>query len=119
MPGDPHSGSRLFAGIEDCCDPEHNLLLVKEFLSILESAGISIYSGDTLHFLPTSVFGGAFNCGDKFVVSTGEVLVQLTEPELMLARQHLLACTEQLKDNDELTKRCARALRHAEAERTV
>jgi hypothetical protein len=53
------------------------------------------------------------------VVSTGEVLVQLTEPELMLARQHLLACAELLKDNDELTKRYARALRHAEADKTV
>jgi hypothetical protein len=110
---------QLFAGIEDCCDPEHNLMLVKEFLSSLESAGISIYSGDALHFLPTSVFGGAFDRGDKFVVSAGEVLVQLTEPELMLARQHLLACAEQIKDNNELTKRYARALRHTEAEKTV
>ncbi|MFZ0862752.1 MAG: nucleotidyl transferase AbiEii/AbiGii toxin family protein [Candidatus Sulfotelmatobacter sp.] len=110
---------QLLAGIEDCCDPERNEALVKEFLSGLENTGMSIYSRDALRFLPTSVFGGAFNRGDKFVVSTGEVLVQLTEPELMLARQHLLACAEQLKDNDELTKRYARALRLAEAEKTV
>lgn len=110
---------QLLAGIEDCCDPERNEALAKEFLSDLENTGMSIYSRDALRFLPTSVFGGAFNRGDKFVVSTGEILEQLTEPELMLARQHLLARAKQLKDNDELTKRYARALRHAEAEKTV
>lgn len=110
---------QLFAGVEDCCDPERNVVLVEEFLSSLENAGMTIYSRDALHFLPTSVFGGAFNRGDKFVVSTSEVLEQLTEPELMLARQHLLACAEQLQENEELPKRYARALRRPEAQKTI
>lgn len=110
---------QLFAGIEDCCDPERNVVLAEEFLSSLENAGMTIYSRDALHFLPTSVFGGAFNRGDKFVVSTGELLEQLTEPELMLARQHLLACAQQLQENEELPKRYARALRRAETQKTV
>ena len=110
---------QLLAGIEDCCDPERNEALVKEFLSDLENTGMSVYSKDALRFLPTSVFGGALNRGDKFVVSTGEVLEQLTEPELMLARQHLLACAEQLQETEELTKRHARVLRRAEAQKTV
>ena len=46
---------QLFAGIEDGCDPEHNLMLVKEFLSSIEKAGMSVYPGDAPHFLPTSV----------------------------------------------------------------
>ncbi len=74
---------QLLAGIEDCCDPERNEALAKEFLSDLENTGMSIYSRDALRFFPASVFGGAFNRGDKFVVSTGEVLEQLTEPEPM------------------------------------
>jgi len=41
----------------------------------------------------------AFNRGDKFGVSTGEVLEQLTEPELMLARQHLLGLCPGGKEN--------------------
>lgn len=110
---------QLLAGIQDCCDPERNEVLVEEFLSSLENAGMTIHSRDALHFLPTSVFGGAFNRSDKFVVSTGEVLEQLTEPELMLARQHLLACAEQLQKNEELPKRHGRALRCAEAQKTV
>lgn len=110
---------QLLAGIEDCCDPERNEALVKEFLSGLENTGMSAYSRDTLRFLPTSVLGGAFNRGDKLVVSTGEVLEQLTEPELMLARQRLLGCAEQLQDNEELPKRYAHALRRAEAQKTV
>jgi hypothetical protein len=36
----------------------------------------------------------------------------------MLARQHLLACAEQLQENEELTKRYARALRRGEAQKT-
>lgn len=32
-------------------------------------------------------------------------LEQLTEPELMLARQHLLGCAKQLQENKELPKR--------------
>jgi hypothetical protein len=100
---------QLLAGIEDCCAPERNEALVKEFLSGLENTGMSIYSRDVLRFLPTSVFGGAFNRGDKFVVSTGEVLEQLTESELNLARQHLLARAEPRRENEELSKRYARA----------
>ena len=109
---------QLLAGIEDYCDPERNPLLVQEFLLSLDNAGISIYSEEALQFLPSAAFGGAFNPGDTFVVNTGEVLAQLTESELMLARQHLLACAEQLQENEELTKRYARALRRAEAQKT-
>jgi hypothetical protein len=115
----PTTFYQLFTEIEDCCDPERNVVLVKEFLSSIENAGMSIHSRDALNFLPTSVFGGAFNRGDKFVVSIGEVLEHLTEPELMLARQHLLAGAEQLQENEELTKRYARALRRAEAQKIV
>jgi hypothetical protein len=46
---------QLFAGIEDGCDPERNLMLVKEFLPSIENAGMSVYPGDAPHFLPTSV----------------------------------------------------------------
>jgi hypothetical protein len=104
---------QLLAGIEDCCDLKRNATLVHEFLLSLDNAGISIYFQDALQFLPTAVFGGAFNRGDKFVVSTGEVLEQLNQAELRLARQHLLACAEQLQENEEVTKRYARALRRS------
>lgn len=109
---------QLLAGIEDCCDLKRNATLVEEFLLSLDNAGVSIYSQDALQFLPTAVFGGAFSRGDKFVVSTGEVLGQLAETELLLARQHLLACAEQLRENEELTKRYVRALRRADAQKT-
>ena len=102
---------QLLAGIEDCCDLERNAPLVEEFLLSLDRSGISIYSHDALQFIPTVVFGGAFTRGDKFVVSTGEVLAHLTEAELSLARHHLLACAEKLARNDELTKRFVRAFR--------
>jgi hypothetical protein len=109
---------QLLAGIEDYCNPERNPLLVQEFLLSLDNAGIPIYSEEALQFLPSAASGGAFNPGDTFVVNTGEVLAQLTESELMLARRHLLACAEQLQENQELTKRYARALRRAEAQKT-
>ena len=110
---------QLLSGIEDYCDPKRNPLLVREFLLSLDNAGISIYSGDALQFLPSAAFGGAFNPGDIFVVNTGEVLGQLTESELLLARQHLLVGAEQLRGNEELTKLYGRALRRAESQKTV
>lgn len=110
---------QLLSGIEDYCDPKRNPLLVREFLLSLDNAGISIYSGEALQFLPSAAFGGAFNPGDIFVVNTGEVLGQLTESELLLARQHLLVGAEQLQGNEELTKLYGRALRRAESQKTV
>jgi hypothetical protein len=110
---------QLLAGIEDYCDPKRNPLLVREFLLSLDNAGISIYSGEALQFLPSAAFSGAFNPGDIFVVNTGEVLGQLTESELLLARQHLLVGAEQLQGNEELTKLYGHALRRAESQKTV
>jgi len=104
---------QLLAGIEDCCNLERSAPLVEEFLLNLERSGTSIYSQDALQFVPTVVFGGAFSRGDKFVVSTGEVLAQLTKAELSLARNHLLAGAEKLAGNEELTKRFVRAFRQA------
>jgi hypothetical protein len=80
---------QLLAGIEDGCDPERNLMLVKEFLPSIENAGMSVYPGDAPHFSPHQRFGEAFNHGGKFGVSTGEVLAQLTEPELTLENKNL------------------------------
>jgi Nucleotidyltransferase len=104
---------QLLAGIEDCCDLERSAPLVEEFLLSLDRSGISIYSQDTLEFIPAVVFGGAFSRGDKFVVTTGEVLAQLTKAELSLARHHLLASAEKLAGNEELTKRFVRAFHRA------
>ena len=104
---------QLLAGIEDCCDLERSAPLVGEFLLNLERSGTSIYSQDALQFIPTVVFGGAFSRGDKFVVSTGEVLAQLTKAELSLAGHHLLASAEKLPATEELTRRFARALHRA------
>jgi hypothetical protein len=53
------------------------------------------------------------------VASASEVLEQLTESELMLARQHLFTCAERLQKSEELPKRYASALRRAEAQKTV
>ena len=50
----------------------------------------------------------------KFVVSTGELLAQLTAAELALARHHLSACAERLAENQKLTKRYLRAFRRAD-----
>jgi hypothetical protein len=50
---------------------------------------MSVYPGDAPTFSPHQCFGGAFNRGDKFGVSTGEVLAQLTEPELTLENKNL------------------------------
>ena len=47
------------------------------------------------------------------------VLRLLLNRRLMLDRQHLLACAEQLQETEELTKRHARVLRRAEAQKTV
>ena len=115
----PNIFFQLLAGIEDCCDIKRNRTLVEEFLQSLDNAGISIHSKDALQFVPTVVFGGAFSRSEKFVVSTGEVLAQLTDAELRLARQHLLTHAEQLQDNEELTKRYVRALRGTDAQNTV
>lgn len=90
---------QLLAGIEDCCDLERSSPLVEAFRLSLDRSGISIYSQDALPFIPTVVYGGAFSRGDKFVVSTGELLAQLTETELALVRQHLFACAERLETN--------------------
>ena len=48
---------QLFAGIEDCCDPERNVVRAEEFLSSLENAGMAIYSRDALYIfsLPASL----------------------------------------------------------------
>jgi len=104
---------QLLAGIEDCCDLERSAPVVEEFLLSLDRSGISIYSQDALQFIPTVVFGGAFSRGDKFVVSTGEVLAQLTEAELSLAGHRLLECAEKLARNEELTRRFVRAFHRA------
>ena len=50
----------------------------------------------------------------KFVVSTGELLAQLTAAELALARHYLSACAERLAENQEPTKRYVWAFRRAE-----
>jgi hypothetical protein len=104
---------QLLAGIEDCCDLERSAPLVEEFLLNLDRSGISIYSQDALQFIPAVVFGGAFSRGDNFVVTTGEVLAQLTKAELSLARHHFLASAEKLAGNEELTKRFVRAFHRA------
>jgi len=104
---------QLLAGIGDCCDFERSAPLAEEFLLSLDHSGISIYSLDALQVIPTGVFGGAFSRGDKFVVSTGEVLAQLTEAELSLARHRLLECAEKLARNEELTRRFVRAFHRA------
>jgi hypothetical protein len=85
----------------------------RSFLSNLDVSGISIYSHNAQEFIPTVAFSGAFSRGDKFVVSTGELLGQLSTGELALARHHLIACAERLAKNEELTKRYVRALRRA------
>ena len=46
-------------------------------------------------------------------MSTGELLAQLTETELALARHHLSARVERLAENEELTKRYVRAFLRA------
>lgn len=104
---------QLLAGIEDCCNLERSAPLVEEFLLNLDRSGTSIHSQDALQFIPTVVFGGAFNRGDKFVVSTGEVLTRLTGAERSLARHHLLECAEKLAGDEGLTKRFVRAFRRA------
>jgi hypothetical protein len=98
----PTAFFQVLAGIEDSCDLEWSARLVEEILSNLDGSGISIYSQDALAFIPTVVFGGAFSRGDKFVVSTGELLTELTETELALARHHLSVCAERLATNQGL-----------------
>jgi len=115
----PTAFFQLLAGIEDSCDLERSARPVEEFLSNLGGSGISIYSHNALEFIPTVVFGGAFSRGDKFVVSTSELLGQLTETELALARHHLSACAEPLAENEELTKRYVRAFRRADPGKSV
>lgn len=110
---------QLLAGIEDCCDLERSAPLVEEFLLSLDRSGISIYSQVALQFIPTVVFGRAFSRGDKFVMSTGELLAQLTETQLALARHHLFASAKRLETDKDLARRYVRAFRRAEVRTTV
>jgi len=80
---------QLFAGIEDGCDrgrqPDAGQrILVKH----REGWNVCLPRGRPT-FSPRQCFGGTFNHGDKFVVSAGEVLAQLTEPELTLENKNL------------------------------
>jgi hypothetical protein len=79
---------QLLAGIEAGCDPERNLMGQRILAKHREGWNVCLPRGRPT-FSPHQCFGGAFNRGDKFGVSTGEVLAQLTEPELTLENKNL------------------------------
>jgi hypothetical protein len=101
----------LASAVDESTTLEKGAPLVEEFLSTLENACIPISDPLALQSLPSSAFGGAYQPGATFAMSSSEHIQRLSEAQRGLLRSYLQTKVNALRTNEQLRRRFPHTLK--------
>jgi hypothetical protein len=108
---------QFVGAIDQCCAPDQDSSLRREYLNALQESGIPISESVSISLVPTAAFAGAYSRGESFVTNVSEELGKLGGRLGDLLRAYLQSKAERLREQPALCSKYPIALRRADVVR--